>query len=565
MKKRDESDRVLFAILLFVFTLLAPPASAADKPTPPALVAVFNDWRAFAEPERQKGIPDFSARAIARKAAGLPKLQARLATLDHTGWTARDLADGRLVEAEMNGLDFDLRVRKPWACDPDFYATIFDEESDVPAHEGTAAETLDLFKFDYPLSAEGAASLSQRLRAVPPMLEQAHAWLAGSHAADLWRYGARAFLEQADALDALLAGTLQMRTLEGLKSANLRFAGESVRADAIAARDASRAFARWIAAQAPNKSGPSGVGKENYSWYMAHVQLVPYDWDQQAALLQRELERAWASLSLEEFRNRALPELQPIEDPAAARAFSVKKMDDLTDFIIASGFVPDKPWYRAAMKAQAMDFTPLQDRNFFTHASARDPWPLYSHFIHWTELARVKNEPDPSPIRRVAPLFNIYAARSEGFATGFEELLMHAGLYKDNPGGREIVWIMLANRAARGLASLRVHANEISLAEAGQFHSKWTPRHWADSSSKLVGFEQLLYLRMPGYGTSYIVGKALLDRLIAERAHAATLRGESVEVPKIFAAIASEGVIPWSLMGAEDAGEEKAQKSKPAQ
>jgi uncharacterized protein (DUF885 family) len=107
------------------------------------------------------------------------------------------------------------------------------------------------------------------------------------------------------------------------------------------------------------------------------------------------------------------------------------------------------------------------------------------------------------------------------------------------------------NRAARGLASLRVQANASSLAEAGQFHAKWMPRNWADANSKLVGFEQLFYLCMPGYGASYIVGMALLDRLIAERAHAATSKGERVDVARIFSTIASEGVSPWALKGAE--------------
>ena len=75
---------------------------------------------------------------------------------------------------------------------------------------------------------------------------------------------------------------------------------------------------------------------------------------------------------------------------------------------------------------------------------------------------------------RAAPLFNIYADRSEGYATAMEEVVMHAGLYDDIPRGRELVWIMLANRAARGLASLRVQANEIGLDEAGKFHAAWT-------------------------------------------------------------------------------------------
>src|SRR4029079_15564077 len=72
---------------------------------------------------------------------------------------------------------------------------------------------------------------------------------------------------------------------------------------------------------------------------------------------------------------------------------------------------------------------------------------------------------------------------------------MQAGLYDDIPHGRELVWIMLANRAARGLASLWVQANEIGLDEAGKFHAAWTPRGWSDASSKLVRFDALLFLR----------------------------------------------------------------------
>src|SRR5580698_697619 len=119
----------------------------------------------------------------------------------------------------------------------------------------------------------------------------------------------------------------------------------------------------------------------------------------------------------------------------------------------------------------------------------------------------MRDEPHASPIRRLAPLSNIWDTRAEGFATAFEEIVMHAGLYDDNPRAKELVWIMLANRAARGLAALYVQANEMDLEQAGQFHSAWTPRGWAVAKDKLTGFEQLLYLRQPGYGASYVTGK----------------------------------------------------------
>ena len=128
---------------------------------------------------------------------------------------------------------------------------------------------------------------------------------------------------------------------------------------------------------------------------------------------------------------------------------------------------------------------------------------------------------------------------------------MHAGLYDDSPRSREIVWIMLANRAARGLASLHVQANQMTLAEAGRFHAEWTPRHWSDANSPLVGFEQLLYLRQPGYGPSYILGKLQLDELLALASHKADRAGQSFVLTDEWARILRAGIIPPALIKAE--------------
>ena len=94
--------------------------------------------------------------AMKAKAAELPGYQQRLHQLDTRGWAPRQQVDYRLIEAEMNGLDFDLRVRQPWARDPSFYATVFGERSDVPQHEGaSAAPTIDLFCVSLPAVARG--------------------------------------------------------------------------------------------------------------------------------------------------------------------------------------------------------------------------------------------------------------------------------------------------------------------------------------------------------------------------------------------------------------------------
>ena len=554
--------RTLMASLALLFGLNATPTAAqvaapqtAAQTMPAshaALVALFEDWRRFAQPSVRNGVPDYGAAAMGRQAAALPGFRARLGAIDRGGWPAPAIDDYRLIEAEMNGLDFFHRVLMPWARDPGFYQTIFGEESDVPAHEGpSASPNIDLFAFAWPLSRADDRRLTVLIGAVPALLAQARVNLAGSNARDLWLYGDRAFKQQSEVLAALEAGTLVMRTLEGPRAATLTGASPALRRAVHEARAATDAFAAWIAAEAPRKTGPSGVGKANYDWYVTHVDLSPYRWDEQALLLQRELDRALSSLRLEEVRNRDLPPIRPIDDPAAYRKMAEAKTARFNDFLVATGLVPDKPYFRAAMMAQTSSYVAPSERNFFSNGTALDPLPLLSHATHWIELARLKHEPRPNPIRRVPPLFNIFSDRSEGFATAMEEIVMQAGLYDDIPHGRELVWIMLANRAARGLASLRVQANEIDLAQAGKFHADWTPRHWSDPDSPLVGFEQLLYLRQPGYGPSYILGKLQLDALIAQASHAADRSGRPFVLRDVIARIMDAGIVPPALIAAE--------------
>jgi hypothetical protein len=392
------------------------------------------------------------------------------------------------------------------------------------------------------------------MNAIPATLSAARVNLSESNARDLWVYGDRAFRGQGEALAALDQGALTMTTLEGKRKATLDRASPALRRAVGAAKVATDDFAAWVASEAQKKTGPSGVGKDNYNWYAAHVELSPYDWDAQVLLLRRELDRSLASLRLEELRNRALPPIAEVSDPAAYRKMAEAKTAKFNDFLVATGLVPDKPYFRAAMEAQTGVYVVPADRNFFYHGTALDPLPLLSHATHWIELARLKREPRSSPIRQVPPLFNIFADRSEGFATAMEEIVMQAGLYDDIPHGRELVWIMLANRAARGLASLYVQANEMDLAQAGKFHAEWTPRHWSDPDSPLVGFEQLLYLRQPGYGPSYLLGKLQLDRLIADASQQADRTGKPFVVGEAFARIIAAGIVPPALIGDEVAG-----------
>src|SRR3954447_6134073 len=90
--------------------ITAPAQAAAPAATGHAqLVSLFADWRAFNHPQIVRGKPDYSTAAMAAKAHRLAEFQRRLAAIDTRGWSPSERGDYRLVEAEMNGLDFFLR------------------------------------------------------------------------------------------------------------------------------------------------------------------------------------------------------------------------------------------------------------------------------------------------------------------------------------------------------------------------------------------------------------------------------------------------------------------------
>lgn len=553
------SARILAAAAL-VFTM--PPigltATAATPPGAPApnsyasLVKLFEQWRDFEHPILKGEVADYSAGAMTGKAMALLQWRRRLDVIDTRGWAIDQVTDYKLVAAEMDGLDFNLRVLRPWARDPAFYVSVWSSRTDVPSREAPAVyPQIELYNFRFPLSPAAQRELAAKIGAIPALLAEAKDNLKESNAHDLWTFGEQELRNQSQTLASLQAGTLTVSTLEGSQQADLTGISPAVRRAIGDARKATDDFIVWLEEMAPSKTGPSGVGKDNYTWYQQNVHFVPFNWDEEVVVLRRELERAQASLRLEEHNNRHLPQLEPAADAAAFDLLARARLDKFVDFLARQEIIPDKPYIKAALEPQLGHFVPEEKRVFFTRVTHREPMLLLSHDYHWLDLARMRDEPNPSPIRRLASLSNIWDNRAEGFATAFEELMMHAGLYDDNPRAKELVWIMLANRAARGLASLYVQSNEFTLEQAGQYHAQWTPRGWANAKDQLTAFEQLLYLRQPGYGTSYVTGKVLLDRLMTEYAHQQELAGRPFVLREFLDRFNREGMIPVPLMETE--------------
>jgi hypothetical protein len=510
-----------------------------------ALLALFTEWRTFQPPPLVNGVPDYGVRAMAAQHRGLAAFRQRLRALDPGAWPVPHQVDWHLVRAEMDGLDFDQRVLRPWANNPGFYVTVFAEQSDQPAREGPHAfGAVEIWNETFPLSEARATAVGASLRAIPALLEQARVNLTGE-GRDLWTFGAHPLREQIRDLDVLA-------TRLGEASPLLP--------DVRRAKEATDAFAAWVETQARSKRGRSGIGVEHYDWYLKHVQLVPYAWRDEVELMERELARATAFLTLEEQRNAALPVQAPIASAEEhARRFP-EAVGEYMAFLESRRLLTVKPWMAPALIARVGRFNP-GPREFFSEVDYRDPEVMRTHGYHWFDLARMVHEPHASPIRRGPLLYNMFVTRTEGHATGWEELMLQAGMFDARPRSRELIYVLLAQRAARALGDLRMHANEKTLEEAAVFTSSHTPRGWLRLDASLVRWEQHLYLQQPAYGTSYLIGKMQVERMLAARRRQL---GDAFTMSRFMDEFDAAGLIPAALVEWELTGVRPAHLEAPA-
>ncbi|HET7292701.1 MAG TPA: DUF885 family protein [Vicinamibacteria bacterium] len=534
--------RIRRRALAIAMVVLSGDAMAAPAESDYAqLLGLFREWRAFQPPPSTNGVPDYTPRAMDEQRRGLAAFQARLAAIDTSGWPVSQRVDWDLVRAEMNGLDFDHRVLRPWARDPAFYRVIHPSESDIPSLvEGPLlAGSIYLWRYTPPLSATDLAELSARLRAIPALLEQAKGNLV-EDVRDLWLLGIRVKKDESEALDAFE------------KQAAPHHPG--LAADVRGARAAVDAFGKWLEAELPRKRGRAGVGVENYDWYLRNVHLVPYTWRDEVALFERELARARSQLALLRHRNAGLPELEVAGSAELHEQRSNAAVTELVRFLKERAVMGVPDYVDPALRARLSRFVPPdRPRDFFTQVDLREPLLMRCHGIHWFDLARMAREPHASPIRRGSLLYNIWDGRAEGLATAMEELMLGAGLLEGRPRAEELVFVLVANRAARGLAGLKVHAGELTVEQALRFAADNTPYGWLIPDGETNWGEQQLYLQQPGYGTSYLTGKAQIERLLGERAGG--LR-ERFSLRAFFDEFFASGMIPVSLIRWEMTGDE---------
>jgi len=510
-------------ILLLAVLVSARASTHAD------LTRFFEDWREFQRPRLVNGVPDYSPAAMRAKQVMLEGWQQKLAAFDMTGWSIAEKVDYNLVRAEMNGLDFDLRVLRPWSRNPFFYATVFAHESDTPLHEGPHVYgALELWNYRFPLTPQDTDEILTKLNAVPRLLTAAKANLIE------------------DNKDLFAIGVWQKRR-ESQALAELAARDPKLAPAARAAQAAVDEFAGWLERRAKTMTKSAGIGVENYNWYLKNVHLVPYTWAELVTLMERELARTLASMRLEEQRNRNLPALALPRSVEELDRRNNEAIDTLMNFQRQLFTVKD--YMNLDRLRGVRQLLPAESLDVFSNVEYRDSIPMKTHAIHWIEKQRLDREPHPSLIRSSRLLYNIWDSRSEGFATAWEEVTMNAGLFDQRPRARELIYFMGAVRAIRGLADLKFHSGEFTLEQAKRFIVEKTPHGWFNPKGNTVWVDLAIYATQPSYGTTYLGGKIAFDHLLAGM--------KPMPFRDLMDAFFSVGVIPmsmvrWEMTGRDD-------------
>jgi len=303
-------------------------------------------------------------------------------------------------------------------------------------------------------------------------------------------------------------------------------------------------FHAWLTENRERMDAPSGLGRENYDWYLKYVAMMPFDWDDVNRIGDRELQRSWAFLELERNKNRGLPTVDPApsaEDYARrieeadehVRRF-IEDQDILTIPDYVGEFGTNVPWIvREGGR-----------RNFWEEVQYRDPRPDHVHAVipghRFDALLRSRDE---RPIRSAAR----DRGRSEGWAFYLEEMMLQAGLLEELPRTRELYYIFQIARAVRNGAEALMHTNEFTVQQAVDFMVDNTP--FMDQDVARVDAE--IYLKTPGSGIAYQMGKLQIEELLMDRA---LQLGEEFDLKAFHDEFLAAGWIPISLIRWEMTG-----------
>lgn len=544
MKRNWRHWAALLALPLLAPVVAQPVAAQTEQPASgyAALLALYDEFRALTVPEMVRGVPDYTPAAMQRQADRLAGLQQRLRAIDDSAWPISERVDYMVVLAEMRGLEFQHRVMQPWKRDPAFYST---------TNLGFGPKMHGAFGIpELPLKGDALRRFKASLGAVPAALRQARINLTDPRG-DLARL-------------AIVQKQVEINVFAELAARAAKEQPDLVQ-PAKRAQAAAVEFKAWLESIEAGLPAHGGVGKENYAWYLKNVLLLPYTPEEVETIGEREYQRQVAFLKIEEHRNRAIRMPEPVKTRAEFDTKRKAEDEHLLKQLREGQWVtiPDYvqhdpeegpyvfPFERDPSKPGLFD--PPLNLHFFFQAEFRDGLPLRAHNLPGHMFDGLQAARDTRPIRGKPRLFFVNGLRNEGWAFYLEEMILQAGMLEDRPKTREIDYILGAKRAARVVPEIRMQANEWTWKQANESLIARTPK-WMKPGDAVAQFDIELYLRQPGYGIGYYMGKVELEKLLAE---VAMQQGEAFDIKAFHDRFRAAGSIPislirWEMTGRDD-------------
>ena len=495
------------------------------------LIGMNEEILELARPEQRDGVPDLSDRAVAEQRARLEDFRGRLLDIDTTSWSVPQQVDYLLVWSKMNDIVFQHRVTQPWSRDPLTYLYQFGA---IPYAEA-------------PSTPGERAALSRELSAVPAMVHNAIENLT-QPAGELARL-AIFLLDRFDGVgqgepyrDEPPEGTIGW--FEDL-CGRLAPGDSGLLGDCREATASAQRYRDWLADNLDGMEPSAAIGAENYNWYLKHVRLLPHTVDDLVGIGEREFHRYRFNYLLDRHTNRSLDELELTQSAEQHRQRTRDAEARIRELVEELGLltIPD---YMPEEFETDVFWSPraATDRHFWEELQFRNALNNHIHAsIPGHRFDAELRQRLENPIRRT----HSESARAEGWATYLEETLIQAGIAEDNPRVRELFYAALIKRGSRFFAEIGMHTGAMTLEEANAYMMEWVPYMEED----LGRYDLVAYLRRPGLGSMYLLGKTQIEQLVSERAFQL---GDDFDLGEFHDDLLSRGAIPLTLIRWEMAG-----------
>ncbi len=555
MLRRGLTSVVVY--LLLVLSAFAHQAADSDQ----KLASDFWSWRArygqytsddVARMDRPSSVVrDWSAASVAGQRKQLAGFDERWRNLSDNTVPVSQRVDHRLIGSALARVHWELNILRRWQRDPSFYI----EQTLTPVGE---AVTLPA-----PYDDKRSREIMSRLNNIPEILQQAQQNLVSppapfATAAIDSLAGIRAKLEQ-------VATTLAPQTT---------IPSGEWQASAERAAIALEAYRAWLQKALPALPPQSAIGRENYTWFLQNVALMPYTPEELAARAEQEFQRAVTFETLEASRNRSLPPLimaptleelitrnrgseaevreflkhrEVLTLPAWLRHYTLRPIPPylaaLADFVEADDFTSPSRLDEDGIRYVA---APSPTSGYFVVAAAKDPRIQIVHegtVGHYGQLCASWKNPDP--IRR-----HYYdSGANEGIGFYAEEMMLQSGLYDDSPHSREIVYNQMRLRAARVIVDVKVALGIFTPDQAVDFLKRNVPMGAADARAEVVEMGE-----SPGQKISYQAGKLQIMQMLQD---ARLNRGDKFTVASFHNYVWLNGNAPiallrWEYLGLDD-------------